>query len=450
MTPTIASRARQLTARIAPSHLLAAGWLFLFLYAFPGYMSTDSIDQLQQARSGVRTDWHPPLMAWLWGVLDRVVSGPVLMLVLQLTLFFAGIYRLLGRLLPARPAALATCAIALFPTVATTMAVIWKDSQMAAFLVAGAAAALSSSRRWRIVGWVLLGAAAAMRHNAPAAILPLAVFVVWQTSARRRLARLALGVAASLGLLVGATAVNHALTVERQHPWYGSLALMDLAGTTRYAGYKTDAELQHLLRDTGLVSPHDLHAHIVRVYSPRTWWWLTHGADRIWEPPPGKRERLAIRRAWLDLVRTEPVAYWKHRRRVFNELLGLTRQPLWSPVYDKFAEAPEQAAGVSHNHAHSTFQRRVGGALHALSRTPLFRVYWYLAAAVVLLAVAAWRRHGLAVVVLTSGLGYQLTYFFLAPSPDFRYSHWMITCVVGTAVAAAAFALHARRAGRAP
>lgn len=41
--------------------ILFLGLLLLVLYAYPGYMTYDSFDQLLQAR-GVQpvTDWHPP------------------------------------------------------------------------------------------------------------------------------------------------------------------------------------------------------------------------------------------------------------------------------------------------------------------------------------------------------------------------------------------------------
>jgi hypothetical protein len=71
------------------------------------------------------------LMAVLWGVLDRIIAGPFLMLLLQATLFLAGSYLVLRRALPPRTAALAASLLLLFPPVLTPMAYIWKDSLMA-------------------------------------------------------------------------------------------------------------------------------------------------------------------------------------------------------------------------------------------------------------------------------------------------------------------------------
>src|SRR5262245_1279945 len=95
------------TARLrnlSPRTILSIGFAGFVANAFPGYMSTDSVAQLDEARSGVFSDGHPPLMAAEWWVLDRIISGPVLMLLLQGSLFLGGLYVLLGRLLSPRAA----------------------------------------------------------------------------------------------------------------------------------------------------------------------------------------------------------------------------------------------------------------------------------------------------------------------------------------------------------
>ena len=62
----------------------------LLLYA-PAYMSVDSFGQLSQARSGAFTDHHPPPMAAIWSVMDRLSAGPFGMLLLQTVLFWAAL-----------------------------------------------------------------------------------------------------------------------------------------------------------------------------------------------------------------------------------------------------------------------------------------------------------------------------------------------------------------------
>ena len=71
--------------------VIIAGLLTTVIVFAPGYMSPDSVAQLAQGRSGRYGDWFPPVMSWLWGRLDRVVSGPLGMLVFHNLLFWSGL-----------------------------------------------------------------------------------------------------------------------------------------------------------------------------------------------------------------------------------------------------------------------------------------------------------------------------------------------------------------------
>jgi len=173
MLTSVGARVRRAT----PLHILVAGWLGFLLYAYPGYMSFDSVYQLGEARSGVFSDGHPPAMAELWRFADGVVSGPVGMLLIQSTCFLAGIYLLFVRRLRPRTAALVSVGVLWFPPVASLMAVIWKDSQMTAFLVLGTALMLDERRARKLIGLALLALGTAMRHNALVMTFPLVVIL---------------------------------------------------------------------------------------------------------------------------------------------------------------------------------------------------------------------------------------------------------------------------------
>src|SRR5580693_1458869 len=108
-------------------------------------MSFDSTVQLGEARAAHYTDWHPPVMAFIWRYLDMIVAGPLLMLLLQSGLLLFGSYALIRRVARSTYAACVAVAILLFPPVGTTMAVIWKDSLMVGAIIAGIALVLSDS-----------------------------------------------------------------------------------------------------------------------------------------------------------------------------------------------------------------------------------------------------------------------------------------------------------------
>src|SRR6188474_2134079 len=75
--------------------VLAGAGLFCFVVALwlsvPGFMAADSGDQLNQARTGQYNDAHPVLMALLWRYTDRVLPGPLGILVLMTALRVGGL-----------------------------------------------------------------------------------------------------------------------------------------------------------------------------------------------------------------------------------------------------------------------------------------------------------------------------------------------------------------------
>ena len=149
----------------------------------PGYMSPDSVDQLAQGRSGVYHDWHPPVMSWLWGRLDRVVPGPVGMLVFHNLLFWSGLGLWVALIAP-RWNIIVKCfvllAIGFLPPIFFLLSTIWKDVGMAAaFLFASALLLYAEHRRSLAVLLLSLPAlwyGVAVRHNAVTAALPLAIY----------------------------------------------------------------------------------------------------------------------------------------------------------------------------------------------------------------------------------------------------------------------------------
>ena len=110
--------------------------------------------------------------------------------------------------------------------------------------------------------------------------------------------------------------------------------------------------------------------------------------------------------------------------RVFREVIGATENPIVGSVWEWHGEEHEP---LRRNPVAETWT----AALRSIANTALFRVYIYLAVAIALLIGS---RSRTAITILASGLIYQLSLFIAAPSPDYRYSHWMITCTVLAAV----------------
>lgn len=403
------------------------------LVAYPGLMTMDSFDQLEEARAGFFTDSHPAAMAALWSVIDRICAGPFGMLAIQATAFLIGLYLILRRAMSERIAALVACIVFLFPPVLATMIVIWKDCLMAGFLVLGFGA-LWDERRWvRIAALVSFFVATAMRYNAFAATFPLVV-LCWRWRDLAGWKRYGLAVAIWLATTLAAFGLNTLLTDREMHYWTGTHALSDIVGTLAHVDEPiADAELAPLLAPTQIRIDHDFHEVLRAKYRPETFTQLIAGDDRLWtvpvagiEPAPAP-QREAIERAWRAIVFGHFSAYVAYRFTSFAELLGLTGKFQGVTVVRRHWQTPERLAANQISTTTLPGQRLGERALWFVTKhTPLFRP-WLYALLALLLAPFAWRQRDV-LALLASGLLMELSLLPLAATPDYRYSHWLVVC----------------------
>jgi hypothetical protein len=428
--------------RVPPAALLALGWLVELVYAFPGYGSFDSEFQLGEARAGVYSDWHPPAMAVLWHYLDHVVAGPLGMLVVQTASFLAGAYLVLRRHLAPRLAAVVAGLVLWFPPVGSTMAVIWKDSQMAGFAVLGAGLLLSERRTVRLAGLASLLAASLMRHNGFTVTFAIIVIGFAWSPALRSVWRYAIAVATWLAITAAASLVSAALTDVESHPWHETLALFDLTGTLRFAPPLSDAELRPILDGVPVVVSRDLQAKAIEVYSPIDAHFKVIDGGFL-ATPATPDQRAAVARAWQSLVRGYPGAYLWHRTLAFRELLRLSDRPPELLVQTFRNDAsPLQLPALA---GAQRFERRLA---HRLLPTLLFRPWIYVALLLVLSPL--WIRDRTMLGLAASGLTSEAALFFASPTPDFRYSLWLVvTALLVTPMAIAASARRRRDLRRA-
>jgi hypothetical protein len=118
---------------------------------FPGHFSPDSLWQLTQGRLGVYNEWHPPAMAWLLGLADRITPGAPLLIVFDGALFFGGL--LAFATLEERPRLIALPTLALVvasPLVLIYQGMVWKDVLFADASVAAFAALAWAARLWTV------------------------------------------------------------------------------------------------------------------------------------------------------------------------------------------------------------------------------------------------------------------------------------------------------------
>lgn len=416
------------------------------VFAYPGLMTLDSVDQLAEARAGFFTDAHPPAMAAIWALLDRLVAGPLLVLVLQVSSFLAGSYLVLRRAMSPRAAALAAVLVLLLPPVANPMAFVWKDSLMAGLCMLGAGLVLSADRRARLASLACFTLATAVKYNALAATLPLIV-LCWQWRAGLPWPRrYALATAAWLAVTGAAMGANALLTDQPMYPWHSSLALADIAGVIANEGELPDEQLVAELAGTGLVLEDGIQRRAREIYASRDMMTLLIGERRIWDIAWGGRDpapaaqRAAVERAWQRLVFGHPGAYLRSRIDMLLDVLGVT-YTTHSAVPPRIMKHPGFLTRLGLSTRSWWLQNRWSAAHKWLWRhTPLFRPWLYVVLGALLLAALPWLARGHrdgrrgdvrdVVALLASGLVAELSLLPLAVSPDYRYSHWTIACVV--------------------
>lgn len=438
----IAARGTRAIGAASPRLVLFASWLVLIVYAYPGLMTLDSLDHLAEARSGVYTDSHPPAISVVWKLADFIVAGPFGMLVIQSGMFLLGLYAVLRRTLAPKPAAWAAGLLFVFPPVMMPLAVIWKDSVMAGFLLLGLAA-MASPRRWiRVAGLVALGAATAIRYNAFGATFPIVVLMFEWRIGLHWFKRYALALAAWLGVTFGAFAFNAAITDHAMHPWPSTLALYDIVGTLAHVDEDlSDDELRALFDGTQLRITERIHPHIRSIYSTRNYLpIIVHPTDAMWSTPfrgqypAPPAQRAAISRAFVDVVTRYPAAYAAHRLHVMAEVLAFTSHDpagtvIDRDVLDKSEPLSRMAGELEVATTWSKLQRGMTLLIRWVDqRIPIFVPWIYFVISLALLPLA--RRYRPVLSMIASGLAFEATLLFLAASPDYRYSHWMIVCTL--------------------
>lgn len=426
-------RLKERLQAVRPFWILFAAWLVVIAYAYPGYLNWDSGDQLYQLRHHRVTDWHPPMMAGYWWLIEHLFHGPFGMLVLQTSLFQWGLYEAFSKRFTPRMSAVLASLLVLFPPILTPMAVVWKDAQMAGFLLAGAMLCLRPSWWARGIGLVLLVLATGVRDNAAAALPPLCLLFVasWHV-VQRRIAICVVAFGVFVAVCGTAAVSNSLLTDKRAFAWYKTVAIHDLAGTICHEDPMSDEEIRDLLDGVHILQPNALQARFCYAYDVRVWFGLTFFGEyrNMFEQNPDKADRLARKKAWGRAVREHPHAWLSHRFGVMKEVLGWGQSWIWEPVCQTFAANDDHLRRLHHDASLSWFQKRLGSFFRdKLGQTIFYRPWAYLFVGLLLFAYAVRRRDTYLCTILGSGFLYESGYFMFAAAPDFRYSHFMIVCV---------------------
>jgi len=421
----------------------------LFVTFYPGGMSIDSYTALSQARGGYLGDWHPPFMAWVWGALDSILRGPILMLVAQLGLFLIALRSIAGFAVGGGDTGRSLFVLlSMWVTpISGIVGVVWKDVWMSCLLLIGAACCLliggGEHKTRHLLGIFFLGTLAFLgallfRYNAVFAVVPLLAYGVWvrrgsHRSMRSGLGAVAIGALCTIVLSAVSAGVNRTLTVHREYPLQ-SILIFDIAGVSVSSNRPdfldgASATISDVVRGRSSVDVATLRA----AYFPSTWTPLVFVEGSPLAVTRSASQVDALAAIWWRAVREEPKAYLMHRARVFCEVIGAHGRELFAPVYFGIPKDSPDYAGVrrlfpDEIESVTPVQQALRSGIARSTGFVVYRPWFWLLLNLVLIAAAGGlssRPAGLVALGL-SGLLYELALFFIAPSADYRYSHWLV------------------------
>jgi hypothetical protein len=421
--------------------LLALMGLSLTLYfCAPGYMSADSGDQLEQARSLQLRDDNPVLMALLWRLTDQVIEGPFGMLLMMNGVYWLGLGVFFwGSSGPLLARATAMLVVGLYPTNWTILPAIWKDMLMQAALVACLACLVFPSSRWRTVRYlgalVFVCVALGARHNAAAGIWPLLTFPLLGVRVlldKPRWLRLLCASAVSILLTLGLTsAVDRTLSpLAKRTEFWQVVPVFDLAGMSLHAGkVLIEPESGVLTSGMGL----DV---IRRFYQPnyvsRLYYCTPFRGKRcvpVFRQTTDPEQLAALARNWRRAILSHPIAYFKHRRAVIKTMLGIKDA---APGTFYLAGAPHHPLAA--DYPLTSRATRLFNWIDTLVPSIGFRPWIYVLLGCFLVPVALIRylrgASVIPVLCLLSGLSYMLGLFITTGSGTYRYTVWTTFAVV--------------------
>lgn len=422
---------------------------FIVFLFDPGIMSADSIASLQQARSFEFDDWHPPLMALIWSLLDRIISGSAGMLLAQAMLFTYACSSLCAYAFPnlsARfPRWLITVVFSLFPPVMTLTGMIWKDVWASALLLLALAHLFrmrdSTSAEARLgqglIVMLFCLAAIAFRHNAMAAtagLLAGANYLMLSSNLGqgvRLLAASATGVVIAFVLFFCVSFAN-SLIAKAAHPTT-AIYLHDIAGIIVYSDDAENAAELVLADPAELTDrPDEFLSRVYATYTPSAAGRVIRTSKKPHTPFSLRVDSLehdaeGAQRIHKTLIKKYPIAYLKHRTQAFACLLRLCDSKMW--VYRSYVMNRDFAFPETLNQ--DSWQYAMRKVFLTPRLAPIYHPGFWLLVTLLGGAIGLVRiiRSGpgapsLLLFMGLSSAGLAVSLYFTSPIESFRYMHW--------------------------
>lgn len=399
------------------------GFILGFIACYPGFMSIDSFEQYQQVLSGHYDDWHPPIMAGWWWVLNHLWRGPAPMMVFQLLCLWIAVY-LLIELLPNKVWKLSVALLALSPFVQNIAGYVIKDAEMALpWLLAFSILLHYELKGKKLSGkmvfflFILLTYGSWVRTNAFPGVVPLIVWLVWIVYRDNGTLQKTVFSAILLAFVAAGHWIQDTVfDTDATYPEY-KLYMQDITGIYVKTGesYYPKNILACKGFDTAILRQH---------YHPATIDDIIDYDRQIVIPEGNDSTAPAAGKAWKQAVKDHPFVWLENKYEGFLYYLQIKKRSEFDVYYPLIDKNP-YGFHLSENKLTKLFM----GYIELQSGLPYMQPwFWFFLNYILLLFLWPMRKKVLregALVLLSSGILYQALMFLVFPvDTQFRYMYW--------------------------
>jgi len=333
--------------------------LFILVICYPGFMSYDSIQMLEEARTSVNGGIFPTVPVYFLRLFDITGHGPTIMILAQnfiLLLSLTLIIRLLGA--NAIETSLALIVFLLIPTVIGCMLVLWKDVTLVALIISSILLIFSVSIRkvksqyFKLAKWsslLLLLIATLVKFNA---ITCTVILVLYWIGVFRKNKSKQSNVIAFL-LIVFSMIFSNKIVNGYTFPNFKKLqpnniiySVMnyDLVGISKWSRESLipfDTTESHNLQRTPIEYIDAIYTSLGSAEMYRKD--INSGNNVKYSPQYYTHDDLM--NAWINAVKKYPLSYLKYRWDLFSEIIGATDHATFEPTH--FNRIDENKFGIT-------------------------------------------------------------------------------------------------------
>lgn len=399
-----------------------SGFLFYFYAYTPGLFTPDTVDQYDQALTGIFEDGHPPIMAWLWSLFMHVRRGPATLLIFHLTMFWVSVF-IIHQQISKKESRNSYLIIAagLCPWIASLIGMLWKDIGMAiAWLLAfSLLIAINNKPKYKKTAIAIFIAALLygifVRVNAIFGAPPLIILachVLLPKAGWKKITAITIGLSL---IAVSSNVVFDRYIAKAKHTEVTQTHMMldDLRALSVRAGENLTPSSTGVTDRLLVLCP--TTAAVDFCYSRNGW---TAGVDK------NPRYYHELKTAWISAIKQDPLGWISFRLFTFGQLMrwsdapyGITAASTLIPERFGFTYVQSRLSlGIEH-----------ATLATAIFSPPLFKPYFWLALSIAVF-LASLKITGSTVIFIralsASGAMYLLGYLLITPHFPFRYAYW--------------------------